>query len=270
MAMAFSPDYASEDTVDEDLVRHVSLDGIRYVNSKFRRKYGSPVIAVDSVKGSWRKQIFPYYKASRSEARKESNIDWPALLQLVNKIKEEIKEVFPYKVIEVKKAEADDIIGTLARYAVLRQEHCMIVSGDKDFIQLQIDNGYVQQWDKRLDKYVGAEDPKRYLFEHVLCGDRGDGIPNILSPGDCFVNKVRQRPMRKNKIDEFWENKELLREFPRFAENLKLIDLRFTPKEIQTAIIDQYENYQVNDKQKLHQYLIEKRMKKLYQSISDF
>lgn len=267
MAMAFG---SSDKSVDRDLVRHVSLDGIRFVNSKFKREYGNPVLAIDSTKGSWRRQVFPYYKAHRSKDRKESEIDWAELLRQVNAIKLEIKEIFPYKVIEVDHAEADDIIGTLTRHSINQNEKVMIVSGDKDFIQLQADTNLVQQWDKRLDIYLGAESPKKYLFEHVLKGDRGDGIPNILSPGDSFVNKIRQRPMTQKRIDEFWENKEELKQFPRFIENLKIIDLKFTPKEIQNQIIDQYDGYQVNNKVNLHQYFIDKRMKKLYESISDF
>ena len=167
-------------------------------------------------------------------------------------------------------AEADDIIGVLARKSVLDQEDCLIVSGDKDFIQLQIDNEYVTQWDKRQDKYVGSEDPKRYLFEHVLTGDRGDGIPNVLSPGDCFITKTRQRPMTQKRIDEFWDNPSELKQFPRFVENLKIIDLKCTPKEMQTNILTEYENYIVNDKSQVQNYFISKRLKNLHKNYQDF
>lgn len=270
MAIATSSNFKVDDGIDTDLVRHVCLDGIRYVNSKFKRKYGSPVLAIDSPKGSWRKQVFPYYKASRSKIRKDSAINWVELLAQINTIKQEIVDVFPYKVIEVTHAEADDIIGVLVRNSITNNEETMIVSGDKDFIQLQIGTNLVQQWDKRLDRYLGSEDPKRYLFEHVLKGDSGDGIPNVLSPGDAFVSKIRQRPMTQKRMDEFWENPQQLKEFPRFIENLKIIDLKFTPPELQKNILDMFNQYQVNEKNKLHQYFISKRMRKLYESIGDF
>lgn len=269
MAMAFS-DPAMSGTVDQDLVRHVSLDGIRYINSKFRRKYGNPVLAIDSIKGSWRKQVFPYYKANRADTKKKSAIDWVELLRQVNTIKNEIIEVFPYKVIEYDHAEADDIIGVLTRYSVSQGEEVMIVSGDKDFVQLQINTDLVQQWDKRLDKYVGSDNPKRYLFDHVLKGDAGDGIPNILSPADSFVNRIRQKPMTQKRLDEAWDYKEALKENKRFLDNLQIIDLSFTPKEMQAGILEQYQNYNVNDKSKLHEYFIAKRMKKLFENIQDF
>lgn len=268
MAIAFGSDNRSE--VDLELVRHVSLDGIRLINSKFRRRYGQPVFAIDSKGGSWRRDVFPYYKANRSKTRKESDIDWAELLRCINTVALELKESFPYKVIEVPKSEADDIIGVLTKKAVASGEEVMIISGDKDFIQLQAGNQLVQQWDKRTESYIGADDPKRYLFEHVLKGDSGDGVPNILSPGDCFVTKTRQKPMTQKRLDEFWEDKQKLKEIPRFMENLKLIDLSFTPKDIQQNIISMYDDYVVNDRNQLPNYFIAKRMKKLYQSISDF
>lgn len=267
MAMAFSESITE---VDEDLVRHVSLDGIRLINSKFKRQYGDLILAIDSSKGSWRKQVFPYYKAHRSINRKKSSIDWPELLRIMRVIKEEIKEHFPYKVIEVDHAEADDIIGVLAKKAVSENTECMIVSGDKDFIQLQINNNLVQQWDKRTDRYIGAENPKRYLFEHVLKGDAGDGIPNILSPGNSFVNSIRQKPMTQKRIDSYWEDNTELRENRRFIENLRIIDLSFTPENLKKDILDQYENYKLNERSQLKNFFIEKRLKKLYENIQDY
>lgn len=267
MAMAFSESITE---VDEDLVRHVSLDGIRLINSKFKRQYGDLILAIDSSKGSWRKQVFPYYKAHRSINRKKSSIDWPELLRIMRVIKEEIKEHFPYKVIEVDHAEADDIIGVLAKKAVSENTECMIVSGDKDFIQLQINNNLVQQWDKRTDRYIGAENPKRYLFEHVLKGDAGDGIPNILSPGNSFVNSIRQKPMTQKRIDSYWEDNTELRENKRFIENLRIIDLSFTPENLKKDILDQYENYKLNERSQLKNFFIEKRLKRLYENIQDY
>lgn len=270
MAMATSGSADAFGVVDEDIVRHVSLDGIRFINSKFRGRYGEPILAIDSSKGSWRKEVFPYYKAHRSVNRKKSNIDWPELLRIMSVVKTEIKENFPYKVIEVDRAEADDIIGVLARRAVAEQQDCMIVSGDKDFIQLQINNDFIQQWDKRTDTYVGSSDPKRYLFEHVLKGDSGDGIPNILSPADSFVNKIRQKPMTQKRLDEYWDDPTPLKDSFRFRDNLKIIDLRYTPTELISQINEQFDNYQAKDRSTMKQFFIDKRLRKLYENIQDF
>lgn len=262
--------YQSQDkTVDIDLVRHVALDGIRFVNSNFKRTYGNPIIAVDCKK-SWRKETFPYYKANRAKMRKESDINWAELLQCVNTVKDELIEAFPYKVLEVDRAEADDIIGVLARKAVAEGEEVMIVSGDKDFVQLQADTNLVRQWDKRTDTFIGVENPKRFLFEHVLKGDSGDGIPNVISPSDSYVTKTRQKPMTQKRLDHFWENKHELKEMDRFKLNLQLIDLRFTPKDIQENIIKADAEYKCNDRNGLQNYFIAKRMKKLYEKLNEF
>lgn len=273
MAMAFS-DISTGNSVDEDIVRHVSLDGIRLINAKFREIYGDPILAIDSPKGSWRRDVFPYYKASRSDTRKKSQVDWKELLHQVDVIKNELKDNFPYKVIEVERAEADDIIGVLTRKAVEDGEEVMIISGDKDFIQLQIDNTLVQQWDKRSETYVGAEDPKRYLFEHVLKGDRGDGIPNVLSPGDSLVSKIRQKPMSKKRLDEYWDDRTLLLSDEvikrRLEENVKIIDLSYTPKDLQTEIMDQYNQPVDVPRHKIKDYMISRRLRKLYENINYF
>jgi hypothetical protein len=269
MALAFSNKEMQTDP-DLDMVRHVSLDGIRLINAKFRRMYGEPVLAIDSPKGSWRKQVFPYYKANRKTSKEKSTINWGILLQQVNTIKEEIKEVFPYKVIEVDNAEADDIIGVLTRKCISENTEVMIVSGDRDFIQLQINTDLVQQWDKRLSKYVGGDDPKRYFFEHVVKGDAGDGIPNILSPGDSYVTRTRQKPVTQKRLDSLWEDKSQLKENPRFWENLKVIDLNNTPIVMQADIINAFNEYKTPTRNNMKEYFIAKRMKKLYENINDF
>lgn len=272
MALAFSESFGSNGDVDEDIVRHVSLDGIRLINSKFRSQYGDPILAIDSRKGSWRKKVFPYYKAHRSDDRKKSSINWPELIRQMDVIKNEIKETFPYLVIEIDKAEADDTIGVLSRLAVENKQDAMIISGDRDFIQLQVDNQYVQQWDKRSERFVGADDPKRYLFEHVMKGDRGDGIPNILSPGDSFVNKIRQKPMTQKRLNEFWEDSTLLRPYAdRVKENINIIDLKYTPSEIKEAVMEHY-NVGPPDhpRSRVRDYMIEHRLKKLHENIQDF
>ena len=260
--------------VDLELVRAITLDNLRNLVVKFKRKYGTPVLAVDSTSGSWRKSVFPYYKARRAENRNKSAIDWQMLLNNVNQLKKEITETFPYAVIEVKHAEADDIIGVLTKYTTGNGLPTMIVSRDKDFIQLQINTELVNQFDKTNQTLIAVEDPKRYMFNHVLSGDSGDGIPNILSAGDSYVTKTRCKPMTQKRLDQFWDNKQMLLEDPalkeRFLTNRQLIDLSFTPEEIKQQILDQYNNYQYNDNSKIKNYLVNHRLRKLYENIGDF
>lgn len=266
MAIARKDDYQN---IDTDLVRHVIIDGIRTYNSKFRKEYGELVIAIDGGK-SWRKEFFPYYKARREKNRQKSQFNVTEMFNTMRSVKEEIIEILPYKVIDIPHVEADDIIGELTRMSVANNEPVLVGSGDKDFIQLQIGNDLVKQYDKINDRYIGAEDPKRYLFDHVCKGDSGDDIPNIRNPHDCLVLGVRQKPMRQDTLDKYWEDPSELKDNERFLENLRLIDLRFTPDVYKKEIRNRYENTVPPDRKNLFNYLVAKKLKRSLENIGDF
>ena len=180
--------YGKGTEVNEDLVRHMVLNSLRSYRVKFNEEYGELVICCDNRK-YWRKEIFPFYKASRKKYRENSDYDWTLIFETINKIRDELKEVFPYKVIDVLGAEADDIISVLTNnYATgwLSEEKILIISGDKDFMQLQKYKS-VSQYAPVLKKFLRTKNPDRFLKEHILRGDPGDGIPNFLSPDNSFV-----------------------------------------------------------------------------------
>ena len=170
--------------VEEDLLRHMILNSLRSYNTKFRKEFGDIIIACDDRK-YWRREVFPYYKANRKKARDKSEIDWNSVFEVMHKIREELKEFFPYRVIQVDGAEADDIIGTLAQQFGNSNEKILVLSGDKDFIQLQTYMN-VKQYDPVRKKYIQHNNPSQYIKEHIIRGDTGDGIPNFLSPDNCF------------------------------------------------------------------------------------
>ncbi len=177
-------------TIDESMVRHMILNSIRMYRMDHHDEYGEVVLTWDS-KHSWRRDYFPEYKASRRKGREESDLNWDDIFGTLNKIRNEIKENFPYKYLEVFGAEADDIIGFLCEEN--RDEKIMIISGDKDFIQLQ-KYPNVKQWSPITKKDVNGFNPTTYLKEHILRGDTSDGVPNVLSPDNTFIDGLRQRP----------------------------------------------------------------------------
>lgn len=260
--------------VDVDIFRHMVLNSIRNLNVKFRKEYGEIVLAVDDH-DSWRRDYFPYYKANRKEFRQSTDIDWKALYESMAIVIKEIDEIFPYKVIKISKAEADDVIGTLARHCVEIQEKCLIISGDKDFIQLQIDNMWVKQYNPRTDSFVSHPEPKRYLFEHVIKGDQSDGVPNAYSLDDHYIVKTsRAKPVTKKKLDDIWDNPcqfdRLTHEFPFLKRNIKLIDLKSTPKEIKESVLNTYAKQIVKDKSQVLNYFIKNNLKVLTRSLGEF
>jgi len=258
--------------LDESLIRHMVLNSLRTYVKQFKSKYGDIVIACDSRK-YWRKDFFPFYKANRKKDRDKSNLDWPKIFEILNKIRDELKENFPYKVIEVEGAEADDIIGVLtARKA--SSEGVLILSSDKDFVQLQRYSN-VTQYSPILKRFITSDNPLLYIKEHIIKGDRGDGIPNFLSSDNVFVVGERQKVINSKKLQEwlskepedFCVNEQMLRGYKR---NQKLVDLSYTPEELKASIVTAYETCKSGNKQKLLTYFIEKRLKNLIEVLDDY
>jgi len=254
--------------LEEDMVRHMILNSIRMYRTMFKEEYGEVVLTYDS-RHYWRREIFPQYKQNRKKGRENDTKDWDKIFGLLNAIKSEFKEILPYKYVEVYGAEADDIIGTLCKE--YQDQKVMIISGDKDFIQLQKYKN-VKQYSPILKKYVNGHNPDTYIKEHILKGDSSDGVPNVLSPDHTFVEGLRQRPLSKKKI-EAWLNSEtgMSEEVKRnYQRNHKLINLDNTPDDLQKSILDTFNEAPSGDRSKILTYFIENKLKELTDSIGDF
>jgi len=258
------------------LVKHIILNNLRLYRKKYSEgKYGKIVICTDER--SWRKDTFPPYKANRTSTRETDKHDWPKIFDLIDSTLDDISNNFPYAVINVFGAEADDIIGALTvhKSIPLIGEDVVIISADKDFIQLQ-KHGNVIQWSPMFNKMVKDPNPIRYLFEHLLKGDSGDGVPNVLSSDTCLIDKIRQSPMTKKKIEEWWNNRDKLKEvmppevFRNYIRNREMIDLDRTPSYIKENAINQYENYKYPKRSNILTYLIENNMKLLIENAGEF
>lgn len=262
----------------EDLVRHLILNTIRMYNLKFRDKCGDTVICCDG--GSWRKEVFPQYKAARTTAKNadEPTADWPEFYRIMNLVRDELAEHFPYRVVGIAGAEGDDVIATLTTTAAVLKEKVMIVSRDHDFFQLQTyDN--VAQFDPVTKKLVRPEQsPGRYAFEQILKGCGGDGIPNVLSKDDVFVTGTRQTPLSKKKIDFWWDNKERLGHtsvmpeeiYRNFMRNRTLVDFSGIPERIRAGVLTKYRECEVVPNSKVFPFLVSKRCKNLLECAGDF
>jgi len=267
---------AVQKTLDENMIRHMILNSIRMYRSKFFKDYGEVIIAADGP-NNWRRGAFPQYKASRRKGRGESDFDWNEAFRILNMVREEIKENFPYKVIHEDGCEADDIIGTLAQNTQEfgNYEPVMIISADGDFKQLQqYDN--VKQFSPLFKKFVVDDHPRLNLAEKIIKGDKGDGVPNILSDDNVFVEELRQTPVTKKKLNEvlnhldtpdapepvWWRN---------FQRNELLIDLTKTPNHLKENILTSFtEQDQWGNKGKVLPYLINKKCKLLIECIEEF
>jgi 5'-3' exonuclease len=256
--------------IDENMVRHMILNSLRMYRTKYSSEFGELVLCYDS-KHYWRRDYFPEYKFSRRKGREKSDLDWNAIFSCLNQIKDELRNNMPYKFVEIYGAEADDVIGVLcSEYS----EEIMIISGDKDFIQLQKFPN-VKQFSPITKKTVNGENPGAYLKEHIFKGDTSDGVPNVLSPDNTFTDGLRQKPLSKKKIASWVEhdfedvapNDEVKRNYQR---NRKLIDLTYTPEELSSEIINTYKEAPYGDRSKLLNYFIQKRLRNLTESIGEF
>lgn len=263
---------SSKTPVDESLVRHMILNTIRTYVKKFKAEFGPNIIIACDNKKYWRREIFPYYKANRKKSRESSGHDWNSIFDCLNKIRDELREHSPYKVIEVDTAEADDIIAVLSiKHSA--NEKVMILSSDKDFAQLQ-KYPNVEQYSPILKKFIKEPLPSAQLKQLVIRGDKSDGIPNILSKDDTFVEGVRQKPITEAKIINWMNQKpeefcteEMLRNYNR---NEILIDLTRIPENLKQNIIDTYESSKGRTRQEFMNYMVANRLKNLIEVIDEF
>ena len=255
---------------NKDMIRHMVLNSLRGFNLKFKEEYGTMVLCSDAG-DPWRREIFPNYKHGRRKSRVDGPFDWDNIFQIITEIKNEIRDNFPYIVMYVKNCEADDIIATLVKQQT--ESKYLIVSGDKDFIQLQ-HYGNVYQFSPLLKGFVGEqEDPIKFLREQIIKGDRSDGVPNILSDDDIFLREQRQKPINKKRLSE-WSNIDNIplgsqtRKY--FERNKTLIDLSEIPESIEKRIINSFKDYKVKSRTLLLPYFIENKLKSLIENINDF
>jgi 5'-3' exonuclease len=262
--------------IELPIIRHMILNTVRSINSKFRDEYGELVVCCDST-NNWRRDVFPHYKAARRKNAAASDTDWKQIFHCIKTVKEELREYFPYRVIEVDRAEADDVIGALTHFMSGQHlERILIVSGDKDFMQLQVYPN-VTQYDPVHTKAVKlSEDPRLFLAEHVLKGDVGDGVPNVLSDDDTFVDPdKKQRPLTKKKMAALLDGTYVADESDRpiaarIERNRTLIDLSKIPQDIQSRILTVYMERVHGDRSRLMEYFAEHGLKQLVEKAGDF
>jgi len=288
-------------SIEPDYVRPIILNSLVRINQKFRHEFGEMVICCDD-NSSWRKKFFKHYKGNRKKQRKKSKYDWRLIFDVLETLRDEFKENLPYKLVLASWAEADDVIAVLCKQSqekfikqglVQTLEKVLIVSSDKDFIQLQ-NYSNVQQYSPYHKEFLTHDDPKTYLKEHIIRGDATDGIPNMLSQDNVFMcDELRQKTIWTKKL-EVWieqhpvnfcleiaqewcskdkdldEEKEHNRLLKNWKRNKILIDLNSIPRSIEKAIFESFQEEPKGKKAKMHMYLGQHGLNKLMDKIGDF
>ena len=172
--------YVTEDF--KDIFVYLIIQSLINIKKK-HREYGEIVICIDSAsKGYWRKDICPMYKSHRAKDRDESDVNFEEVFEVINDLLANLKLNFPFKIIEIEKAEADDVIIVLSKMiSESNTGKCLIYSEDKDFFQMlkypRVDffRPIAKQWITLEDK-----DMDKWLIEHVCIGDKSDNVPKII------------------------------------------------------------------------------------------
>lgn len=283
--LTFQRELKGTESEVKNLIRHVTLSTIKSYKKKYGKDYGDIVICCDGRK-YWRRDFFEHYKAGRKKARDASDLDWGLIFDTLSEMRDDLAKHFPYKVMHIERCEADDIIAALTKYAqdnelvqeglVEESQKILILSSDKDFKQLQLYPN-VKQWSPMQKKYITATQREiiEYKIEHVVKGDSGDGIPNILSKDDVFVIGERQKVVTAKRLQEFIDNGFIAckndDERRNWQRNLTLVDFDHIPDDVRQEIVQSYINTKpTGDKMAIMNYLIEHRCRLLLDELEDF
>ena len=272
--------HESREEVTIDVMRHVALSSLLYYKKRFSKQYGVPVVCVD-CKPYWRESIHPYYKKNRKKSRDDSAIDWEAFSENFKAVQQDIANYTPYPFINPARTEADDSIAVLTQYAYARKQPIMIVSSDKDMIQLQDKYKGVKQFSPNRKKLLTSKDADYDLLTHIIKGDTSDGIPNIFSPSDILMHPgtgLRQKAVTKKMLEEAHAVADPLdwdalddESRKKFKRNQMLIDTALVPGRIKDRIIECYEAETAERKpNRMRAYVKEHRLRHLMQSVQDF
>ena len=253
--------------ITENDVRRATLLGISRFNNQFKDTYGDIILCYD-VGSYWRKDIFPEYKANRKKEQKDDGIDWGKIYGYFKIVKNEIKQIFPYKSIYFSGVEADDIISVLVEN-FYDKDKILIVSSDKDFQQLQRFPN-VEQYSPNKKKMIVCKDPESFLIEHMVRGDSSDGIPNVLSDDDAIINPdKKQTIMTKKRVGEAIKqynsgvldfNKTHIKYIRNWIRNKTMIDMSEIPQEQKDKILEEWSKPIIGDKSQIFNYMMSNRL----------
>ncbi|QDH49150.1 ribonuclease [Pantoea phage Phynn] len=269
---------ATQDSINESIIRHIVLDTIRSNVVKFKGEYPEIVLAFDDNK-YWRRNKAWYYKKHRKAEKEKSDWDWDRLSGFLNPTYDEVRTTLPYKGIRVDFAEADDVIAVVTKDAVAKGKRVLIVSADSDFAALQKFPS-VKQWSPTLKKWVTCKhgSPEADLRMKIIKGDKKDSIACIKIRSDYIVTKVegeRAPSIMQKELDVWLESVDPTIEMTpemaaRYRENEELRDFEFIPKDIENSILEVYNAPKIGSRAKFERYCMDHKLSRIFEKMSDF
>ena len=252
--------------ITEQTIRHVVLKKIYDVYKKIGTHH-ELVLACDG-KDYFRKDLFSYYKANR--VKNNDCFDWDDFRYHYPIFKAELPYYFPFKLLEIDKVEGDDIINCITDWEIANgNRHIIIASSDTD--DLQISERYpnwVEQYSFKKRGYITCADYNYSLKQHIIEGDKGDGIPNIMSDDDTYMNPAkRSKTLTKKRRDQF--EIEIPEEFQaNYERNKSLVDMSQIPDHYRQAIIEEYLKPMPPKEDSIYKYCIKYKLARLMKFIA--
>ena len=155
----------------------------------------------DSPKRTFRDDLFTDYKANRSETPNDLQVQIPYIYRVIDafRIKRIVREGY----------EADDVIATLATAGVKKKIDSVIITADKDF--MQVVGPHVRLWDPMRDKSTGVKEvrerfgvePRTLIEIQALMGDSIDNIKGVPGVGEKTATALIQE---FGSLDNLYEN----------------------------------------------------------------
>ena len=256
---------------DLELLRHQIFNIIRLYNVRFRSEFGEMILCMDAA-NNWRRDRYPFYKANRRKSRSNSVYDWDKIYSVLNKVRDEMTTISPFRCLHIDRCEADDVIAALIEKK-RPEEPVLIISPDRDFIQLQKYSN-VKQFSNLQKKWIKPTISAEYdLKEKILKGDMGDGVPNVMSDDNVILEEsLRQTPLRKAKFESLMNDPESLGTSiaRRIIRNRDLIDLARTPIELKNQITSRLLDKNEGSINSLMNLFTKYKMKMLLEALPDF
>ena len=276
----------------KNMIKHSILNSLRANNMLHKKRFGRMLLATDF--GSWRYDVFPQYKHQRKLKRlnDDSGIVWEFVDEVKAELFDDLDNKFPWPLLRVKKAEGDDIIGTITKlvseteisqdetdiFGDASVEEILILSSDQDNFQLHKYKN-VFQYNQILGKMLKCPTkPRNSLLEKIVKGDPGDGIMNIKMHDNTFVDVIRQKPISQVFLDKFFAAEDPISicedetQKTNYLRNEQLVSYEKIPEAIANEIISCYNSklQRKNSKMSLMNYLVENKMTNLLSQIHDF
>ena len=182
------------------------------IDLKARFSVDEVIVAVDNSSGGyWRKDYWSGYKYGRKKGRDDSDIEWDEAFKTFEEIKDILKNYTSFKILDVPRAEGDDIGFVLSEYLSDQGDEIILHTIDHDWIYNLKHPGVCYFKDNRTSKkdgcYVEAEPGELIELEldHLIGGDGGDYIKNVKAYS-VFSKEFKEKYPNVKELD-VWEKR---------------------------------------------------------------